>query len=397
MNTSSTSSTQKGKRPYTLKRHFTNDRPKRKLFGIVQVPSEVDMRSRVPLIWDQKQLGSCTVNALLQAMQFLVPKVIFSRLFLYWQERNIDKDINEDAGSTFSTGIQALTETGCCQEVTWPYIQEKFKEKPPETAFGEAKLYRLKEAEHVDCTELSIKQCLAAGYPIAIGIAIHQSFESDQVQKTGHVPLPDPDESKDPHLGDHAVLMVGYKDSTKEFIMLNSWSDQWGDKGFFYLPYEFITAQNGKYVASDLWKLEFVVDQGPALPLPTIKEDEKQTTTSTATDNTTSGPFVDPYVMGPVSTPPAEEKGQEQEVTQVVTTISKSNIFKDCLICTATCCEFLGELCYSCCKSTCWCLCCCGCCQCCRNKCKSKKSLGGGHTAVVVKKARPSARESARV
>ena len=37
----------------------------------------------------------------------------------------------------------------------------------------------------------------------------------------------------------HSMAIVGYDDLKKVFIIRNSWSDKWGDKGYFYMDYEY--------------------------------------------------------------------------------------------------------------------------------------------------------------
>jgi len=37
----------------------------------------------------------------------------------------------------------------------------------------------------------------------------------------------------------HIMTIVGYDDDNKDFIIANSWGDNWGDKGYFYMDYEF--------------------------------------------------------------------------------------------------------------------------------------------------------------
>ena len=51
-------------------------------------------------------------------------------------------------------------------------------------------------------------------------------------------------------LGGHAVMVCGYDDTAQHWIVRNSWGSHWGDNGYFYLPYPYLT--NNQY-ASDLW------------------------------------------------------------------------------------------------------------------------------------------------
>jgi C1A family cysteine protease len=39
-------------------------------------------------------------------------------------------------------------------------------------------------------------------------------------------------------LGGHAVLGVGYDDSQKRFWVRNSWDTDWGQQGYFTMPYD---------------------------------------------------------------------------------------------------------------------------------------------------------------
>jgi C1A family cysteine protease len=93
---------------------------------------------------------------------------------------------------------------------------------------------------------------LASGFPFAFGFSVYESFESAAVAKTGVVPMPSPDEVI---LGGHAVLAVGYDDSEQRFIVRNSWGDEWGDGGYFSMPYAFLTERN---LSSDFWTIRVV-------------------------------------------------------------------------------------------------------------------------------------------
>jgi C1A family cysteine protease len=51
-----------------------------------------------------------------------------------------------------------------------------------------------------------MKGCLAEGYPFVFGFAVYSSFESDEVTRTGVVPMPDPNTEE--QAGGHAVTAV---------------------------------------------------------------------------------------------------------------------------------------------------------------------------------------------
>ena len=127
------------------------------------------------------------------------------------------------------------------------------KERPKEECFHEALRHTVTSAHHINEDLPSIQSCLASGLPIVVAIQIYESFESDSVAKTGMVPMPDTKTEK--LEGGHAVCIVGYQNHNKTFIMRNSWSCDWGDKGYFYLPYDYILNKN---FTSDLWCISTV-------------------------------------------------------------------------------------------------------------------------------------------
>ncbi|CAE7569754.1 unnamed protein product [Symbiodinium pilosum] len=59
----------------------------------------------------------------------------------------------------------------------------------------------------------------------------------------------------DQQLGGHAVCAVGYDDFKQCFIVRNSWGEGWGDKGYFYMPYEYMCHPA---LASDFWAINWV-------------------------------------------------------------------------------------------------------------------------------------------
>jgi C1A family cysteine protease len=95
-----------------------------------------------------------------------------------------------------------------------------------------------------------MRQCLAEGYPFVFGFSVYEAFESDEVARTGKLNLPEPSEKK--QLGGHAVMAAGYDDSAERVLVRNSWGADWGIKGYFTMPYDYISNDN---LADDLWTL----------------------------------------------------------------------------------------------------------------------------------------------
>ena len=217
----------------------------------VVLPIRVDLRQFCPPVEDQGNLGSCTANALVGILEFLELKdklllVDLSRLFIYYNERVIEHTVDSDSGATLRDGMKSLVKLGVCPELDWKYIISKFAVRPSAKSFHDAAQHRV-VSYHRILTLDEMKNCLAQGFPFVFGFTVYESFESSKVAKTGVVDMPKPDEAV---IGGHAVVAVGFDDLKKRFIVRNSWGENWGMKGYFTIPYKYLTNQN---LASDMW------------------------------------------------------------------------------------------------------------------------------------------------
>ncbi|HUP10177.1 MAG TPA: C1 family peptidase [Caldimonas sp.] len=229
------------------------------LYGAVRklpakLPASVDLRPGCSPVEDQGDLGSCTGNALAGAMEFLEKKdgmtlVNVSRLFIYYNERVIEHTVNSDSGAMIRDGIKALVKQGACSEKKWPYVISKFTAKPSPTCYKEALNHQVIAYARIQSVD-EMRACLAEGYPFVFGFTVYQSFESQQVAKTGVVPMPN--KGKEKVLGGHAVLGVGYDDAQKRFLVRNSWGTSWGMKGYFTIPYDYLGDRN---LSDDFWTI----------------------------------------------------------------------------------------------------------------------------------------------
>jgi C1A family cysteine protease len=224
------------------------------------LPSQVDLRNhyQFPPVYDQGQLGSCTANAIAGALQFdeLKQKEAGSfqpsRLFIYYNERVIEKTASSDSGARIRDGIKSVGSTGYCPETEWPYDISKFADQPPAACYQDAKKYKAINYQRVIHLVSQMKGCLAAGNPFVAGFSVYESIRSPQVDQTGDIPLPKLGEAL---LGGHAILIIGYDDARQVFVLRNSWGTDWGRSGYGTLPYDYL---GNFFLASDFWVINTV-------------------------------------------------------------------------------------------------------------------------------------------
>ena len=173
-----------------------------------KLPAKVNLQSKCPPVYNQGALGSCTANALSAAFEFSRKKqklkdFMPSRLFLYYNERALQNTVNSDSGAYIRDGIKTLNVNGICPEKEWPYIIEKFAEKPPQKCYDDAVVCTIKSYQRLMNTNLAqLKSCLSEGFPFVFGFTVYESFESQEVAETGMLSMPKPDEKV---IGGHAV------------------------------------------------------------------------------------------------------------------------------------------------------------------------------------------------
>ena len=223
--------------------------------SLAVLPASIDLRPNMPAVYDQGNLGSCTANSIGAAFEYELkkqnsPSFTPSRLFIYYNERKIENTIKSDAGAMIRDGIKTVANEGACKETTWPYVITKFASKPTVKSYQEGLKHIGVKYYSVKQTESDIKTALASGYPVVFGFSVYSYFESADMAKKAILNLPQAGEKM---LGGHAVLIVGYDDKTKRFTVRNSWSANWGDKGYFYMSYDYVC--NPK-LASDFWVLQ---------------------------------------------------------------------------------------------------------------------------------------------
>jgi C1A family cysteine protease len=234
-------------------------------------PAQVDLRDRFGPVRSQGPVAASPAFAATAVAEGLLAAsakrpASLSPRFVYYAARQLldrrtsrtsTKAIAADTGAYLADAMQVIATTGAASESTMPYAAQtemtrwlqitresrdaavqRFVSNPPTAAaVSDAKRFVLPGVRKL--TKLSqIKQALASGKPVAMTLAVYDSFEGAAAARTGKIPLPET--TIEQRLGHHAVCAVGYEDEQGRLIVRNSWGPKWGDEGYGYLPYSYV-------------------------------------------------------------------------------------------------------------------------------------------------------------
>jgi len=241
--------------------------------AIRALPSKVDLRQWCSEVENQGNLGSCTAHAALGIVEYFELRAFGkhidgSRLFVYKSTRNL-MGVTGDTGAWLRNTMGGLVLCGVPPERYWPYTDKKpdFDKDPSPFVYAVADNYETIKyfchdplgAKIPTTTVLeSVKKYLAGGVPSMFGFFGFPSFSQSNVK--GGIPYPCPGEQAQ---WGHAIVAVGYddamkiknlkcdKETTGALLIRNSWGTTWGDKGYGWLPYEYVLND----LALDFWSI----------------------------------------------------------------------------------------------------------------------------------------------
>jgi C1A family cysteine protease len=145
--------------------------------------------------------------------------------------------------------MRGVATHGAANEALWPYDTTRVTTQPPAAAFTDGKPLASRVGQYLRVTTLQgLKDALAAGRPVAFGFSVPDTWS--QVRTTGHLPFPS---ATAKFIGGHAVVAVGYSDSTGNVLCRNSFGPNWGNQGYFTMPYQWFANMNG--LVADAWTI----------------------------------------------------------------------------------------------------------------------------------------------
>lgn len=221
------------------------------------IRDQVDLRTWASPVENQLELGSCTGQAVVGAYELLLNQKFptlfkdLSKLFVYYNARLLGGNVLEDEGAYLRDAIKAVKKYGICDETVWPYIIENFDISPTESSYTDAKKRNIKNYYRV-YTVNEMLDALNQNYPIIIATLVYDSFDS-VAGTTGVVPMPKAEEHVQ---GGHAMCLVGYNMRKRLFLARNSFGEDWGFKGYCWIPFDYVEES-----FIDMWVVDLELTQ----------------------------------------------------------------------------------------------------------------------------------------
>lgn len=205
---------------------------------------QVDLRGQQPPIRDQGRRGTCVSFAATASHEQLRDQgETLCVEFLHWAAKGRDGLPPTEEGTTLAAAGAALADVGQALEGLWPYDEHRDQwasvYQPPADALKEALARRRASGRSIPPTAATLRAALDAGRAPLLGVRLYEPWY--RPDSTGLIAMPSPAAFA---LGGHAILVVGYREGEGEgggqFVVRNSWGDDWADGGYGYLPYRYV-------------------------------------------------------------------------------------------------------------------------------------------------------------
>lgn len=211
-------------------------------------------------ISNQQAISSCVSNAtsdcaeMLKGLESPAKVEQVSRLFIYYNARVFQNEANIDNGCYIHDALATTVKLGLCRESVWEYDTNKVFVRPSLEAYREASdnksivdYYQITSDGDQRLTD--IEMAIRSNHPVIFGTPVGQELADYRGEdKVFNPPTKE--------IGGHAMLITGVRvnNGKKEFLIRNSWGENWGIKGHCWFSADYITwsKTNDLFVATHM-------------------------------------------------------------------------------------------------------------------------------------------------
>ena len=213
------------------------------------LPERISLLKYAPKRLNQGRQGSCVGWASAYAARTILyskqtgndpNKSAFSPAYLYNQIA-----LDGCQGTYLPEAMKTMKAGGVAPFSVFSYDESTCSDKPDREEAEIAKNYRIEGFERLTNTVktdevnmLAIKQNLAQGAPVVIGMMVGGSFMQSMSGEEVWIPTSSDYDMRG--FGGHAMCVIGYDDYLEggSFQLMNSWGENWGDKGTAWVRYQ---------------------------------------------------------------------------------------------------------------------------------------------------------------
>ncbi len=216
----------------------------------VPLPERVSLERFAPARKNQGEQGSCVAWSAAYAARTIMEassrgidpnSIAFSPSYLYNQIH-----LPDCQGSLLPDAMKTMLYKGSVPLQYFPYNPNTCSNQPGAQQHTLAQQYKTRGFQRLTISDAdqrmdfnAIKQYLASGAPVVIGMMVPRSF----MQPMYGNKVWEPESDDDPNygtVGGHAMCLIGYDDNLAggSFQIMNSWGPEWGENGLGWIRYK---------------------------------------------------------------------------------------------------------------------------------------------------------------
>ncbi len=208
-----------------------------------RLPPTVDLSPSFPTPGNQGRQGSCVGWATAYATKSYHEKVeigwdlnrldqVFSPAFIFNQIQNFNC-----TGSYIHEALEVFVNRGAATWSQMPYTDSQCTTQPSAAAVQQAAGFKSRRWARLQTVD-DMKAALANRNPVIVALQVYENFQQLRGANAVYNSV------SGRRLEGHAVTMTGYDDNRfgGAFRIINSWGTNWGDNGYFWVPYAAVNA-----------------------------------------------------------------------------------------------------------------------------------------------------------